>query len=148
MSLGFGPDNMQEWGGAILTVTTVMAAVVGWFRWLRPRIKKTSTEVVAIRDSILGREAIRDTITGREIEPALPGIGVRMAENEHQMGILTNAVAKIADSHVRIERLEADVAELKAASVERIAARAEGVALWHAVEAVANTEPAEQIESD
>lgn len=62
-------------------------------------------------------------------------------------------MSKIAESHLRIssvetrvDGLETDVAELKAAQLERIMARAESAQAWSAVEAAVQATPPEQIE--
>jgi hypothetical protein len=136
--------------GAVVALITGLA---GWWRWVRPRIERVKKDGAAMRDAVLGREVVVDSITGRELAPALPGIGVRMAHQEDQMRLLTDAVSKIADSHRRLEHVEqrvdeiaVDVADLKAASMERIMARAESAQAWQAVEAVAKSTPPEQIE--
>lgn len=136
--------------GAVVALITALA---GWWRWVRPRIERVKKDGAAMRDAVLGREVVVDSITGRELAPALPGIGVRMAHQEDQMRLLTDAVSKIADSHRRLEHVEqrvdeiaVDVADLKAASMERIMARAESAQAWQAVEAVAKSTPPEQIE--
>jgi hypothetical protein len=131
-------DNTQ----AVVAITgsgiAILAALAGWLRWVRPKLKKTAGEVVAIRDSILGRDPIVDTITGREIEPALPGIGVRMASNEKQLGVLANAVAQIAHSHAQLENHEDRISRLEAGAVERVVTKAESAAAWRAMEAIAH----------
>jgi hypothetical protein len=139
-----------EYLGLALTLVTLVSALGVWLRWIRPRVSRAQQEAVAMRDAILGRDSVRDTITGRELAPALPGIGVRMAHQEDQMRLLTDAVSKIADSHVRLENVEArvdrhdeDIAILKAASAERIIARVESSQAWQAVEAVAKSQPPE-----
>jgi hypothetical protein len=139
--------------GLVLTVLGILSVLGGWLRWGRPRVAQAQREAVAMRDAILGRDSVRDTITGRELAPALPGIGVRMAHQEDQMRLLTDAVSKIADSHVRLENVEArvdrhdeDIAILKAASAERIIARVESSQAWQAVEAVAKSQPPNEID--
>src|SRR3546814_5864564 len=114
---------------------------------------KARQEVTAMRDANVGRDPLVDSITGREIEPALPGIGVRMAHQGDKMRLLTDAVSKIADSHVRLEHVEKrvdrhdeELADLRAAQMERIVARAESAQAWSAVEAVAKSAPPDQID--
>ena len=119
-----------------LGFVALAGVVLGWLRWVRPKIHRGRKEVVAVRDAILGREAITDSVTGKEIAPALPGMGVRMAHQESQMALLTDAVAKIADSHGRLESLEDRVKALEEASVERIVTRAESAQAWRAIAAV------------
>jgi hypothetical protein len=135
------------------TLVGLISALAGWWRWGRPRIAKAKADGAAMRDAILGREPVIDSITGRELAPALPGIGVRMATTEEQMLLLTEAVAKIADSHVRLAHIEtrvddiaADVADLKAGAIERIMARAEAAQAWSAVEAAVKATPPSEID--
>lgn len=135
-----------------VSVVALVSALASWVRWGRPRLRKTKHEVTAMRDAILGREQIVDSITGRELAEPLPGIGVRMAHQEDQMRLLTDAVSKIADSHRRLEHVEhrvdrhdEEIADLKAASMERIIARAESAQAWSAVEAAVQSQPPEQI---
>lgn len=136
--------------GLVATVIAIITALGSWWRWGRPKVVQARREVTAMRDAILGREPMVDSITGREVQPALPGIGVRMAHQEDQMRLLTDAVSKIADSHQRLEHietrvdgLEEDVADLKAGRMERIITRAESAQAWSAVEAVAKSNPPE-----
>ena len=128
----------------IATVVGLVSALGSWIRWGRPRVARAKHEATAMRDAILGREVVVDSITGRELAPALPGIGVRMAHQEDQMLLLTEAVSKIADSHVRLENVErrvdhhdSEIADLKAAQMERVIARAESAQAWSAIEQVA-----------
>ena len=129
------------------TVVALITGLAGWWRWVHPRINRVKKDGAAMRDAVLGREKVVDSITGRELAPALPGIGVRMAHQEDQMRLLTDAVSKIADSHRRLEHVEMrvdeiaeDVAVLKAGTMERIMARAESAQAWSAVEAIAKTD--------
>jgi hypothetical protein len=126
---------------------TILAALVGYVRWARPGIKQAKSDFVAARDSIVGRDAVKDSITGREIEPALPGIGVRMAANERNLGRLTDAVAQIAQSHARLENHEERIVQLEAGAVERVMSKAESAAAWRAIAAVAG-EPDEAPEDN
>jgi hypothetical protein len=91
-----------------------MSAVFAWVRWIRPSYRSAKADFIAARDAVVGRDAVVDTITGRTLAPALPGVGVRLDKHEQQMDVLTNAVAKIADSHVRLEDHEARIAKLEA----------------------------------
>ena len=116
-----------------LTFVAVAVVIIGWFKWLRPRLKKVNAESVAIRDAILGRDAILDSITGEERVPALPGIGMRMATVEE-------ALVALADVHVKMLDHEERIRSLETGSLERIAARADSVAAFKAIEAIAKEE--------
>lgn len=137
----------------VVSAVSLITALGGWWRWGRPRIEQAKQEATAMRDAILGRDPVIDSITGRELAPALPGIGVRQARTEDQMILLTEAVSKIADSHVRlahietrVDRLDQDVEDLKAGALERIIARAESTQAWSAVEAAVRSTPPDQID--
>jgi len=141
-------DALSVYATLALTLIGVTAALAGWWKWVRPRLRNLALEAVAMRDAILGRDPVVDSITGRVIGPALPGIGVRMAHQEDQMVLLTDAVSKIADSYQRIERVESrvgkledDVASLKEGQLERIMAHAESASAWSAMEAAVGTQP-------
>lgn len=132
----------------LISIGAAVSLVAGWWRWVRPRYRRTKGEVTAIRDSILGRDAIRDSITGREIEPALPGVGVRLAATEEHLGVLAEAVASLAQNHVRVDDLERrvgvhdeEIAHLKAADAERIVNRVESVQLLRTMEEAIKAEP-------
>jgi hypothetical protein len=124
----------------LATLLTLLTAVFAFFRWVRPRLKQAASDIQAGRDALIGRDAIHDTITGRELVPALPGIGVRMATTEQQMGVLTDAVAKLADSTLRLDDHDNRLRRLEEGVVERVVTRAESTAAWRAVEAIA-TQP-------
>lgn len=135
-------DSADRAAGLVLTLIGIIAAVVAWLRWVRPKLRRGTEEVVAVRDAILGREALRDSITGREIQPALPGMGVRMAHQEEQsrdqraqLQILTDAVTKIADSHELLNNIERRVAALEDAAVERVVTKVESAEAWRAIAA-------------
>lgn len=133
--------SAQDYLTLILAFGALCSGVAGWLKWVRPRYRRGKSEVTAIRDSILGRDAVRDTITGRELSPALPGVGVRLAATEQHLGTLAQAVATIAESHLRLEDHEKRLVTLEEASVERIVSRAESAAGWRAMEAAALSTP-------
>ena len=125
----------------ILSLAALGGIALGWFRWLRPRIHRAQAEAIAIRDSIIGRDAIRDSITGREIAPALPGVGVRLEAQERHLGVLAEAVASLAKSDDQLEDHEKRITKLETAAVEQIVARAESAAGWRAVEEAVKAQP-------
>lgn len=132
---------LNDWAAVFITASAVVGVILGWLRWVRPRMRRTVHEVAAIRDSILGRDAVVDSITGTELAPALPGVGVRLAETEKHLGVLAEAVATIAESHVRLEEHEVRIAALEAGAVERIVSRADSAAAWEAMRAAAESTP-------
>jgi hypothetical protein len=144
--------SMDALSKALIGVITLAAMVVSFYRLVRPKLRRASSDIRAGRDALVGREAVFDTITGKEIAPALPGIGVRMATTELQMTTLTEAVATLADGRLTsLELWRADVDRWRgvvdAGAVERVVTRAESAAAWRAVEAVANGTPPEDVES-
>jgi multidrug efflux pump subunit AcrA (membrane-fusion protein) len=134
-------DSVNATLGLVLTALGIVAIVGGWLRWVRPRWQRARRKVAGVFDAILGRDAIVDSITGKEIEPELPGIGVRMAHQESQMEKLTDAVAILADSHQRISSLEQRVTVLEDARTERAIAQAESAQAWRAIAALHESEP-------
>lgn len=123
---------------AVVATCTGVAASLGfvfsWLRWVRPGWQRWKRGAIGAWDSVVGREAVVDSITGRELSPALPGVGVRL-------DILTDAVAKIGDQHVRLEDHEDRIKRLELAAVERVVTRSESAAAWRAMEAVAQSKP-------
>lgn len=145
-----------------LSIGALLSMLAGWLRWGRPRIRKAKSDGVAMRDAILGRDAVVDTITGTELAPELPGIGVRMAHQEQQqietsrqMETMAIAVTKLVSQQHAIAELRSEVtghaealaehaeqiAELKAASMERVITRAEAAQAWQAMEAAIKAQP-------
>ena len=120
------PDNPGQW--IIFTASVLGALAVLWkaIQRARKRAKDVSGDVVAVRDSILGRPAVVDSITGKELAPALPGIGQRMDTVER-------ALVALADQHTAIEDHETRIKALEDARVERVVTQAESAAMWHAV---------------
>ena len=141
-------ENLNAATGLALSLCALMALMLGWLRWLRPRYRQIKSDAISARDAIVGRDAQYDSITRELTEPALPGIGVRMASQEAQMTEMTKAVTQLAVTHTQLIRVnetlvnhEGRLANLEAATVERVAARNESTAAWGAVEAVANATP-------
>ncbi|KAB2808304.1 hypothetical protein F9L07_22580 [Pimelobacter simplex] len=137
-------DRTNDIIGLVLGVLALLGALLSYLRWVHPRIKKARATGRAAIDALLGRDAIRDSITGEEIHPALPGVGARMAHQEQQMELLTVTVTKLVDQQVhqqklerRVDGLEHRVKGLEDQTIERVAGKAESVAAWRAVEAVA-----------
>lgn len=142
---------LSERIGLILGLLTLVGILVSWVKWWRPKYLNGKREAVAIRDAILGRDAVRDTITGKELAPSLPGIGQRMAtveqalvtlaDNAHRLGVVEDTqdehAAHIAENRARIEALEAS-------QVERIVTRAESVAAYRAMEEAIKADPEEE----
>jgi hypothetical protein len=125
------PDltSLNEFTGTALGLGALIALIAGWVKVVRPKWRAFWRKVTQFIDAIIGREAIVHPDTGRELVPAQPGIALRLMDQEQhmrdqgqQMEILTNAVAKIADSHerlehhaVRLDQHDADIKELKEA---------------------------------
>lgn len=135
----------------IIGIGSAIAVVGAWLAWLRPRYYKSKHDAAAIRDAILGRDAVTDSITGKELAPPLPGIGQRMATQETQMAEITSAVAAIAATHLQLTRMDRTIDEhedrikaLEDASVERVVTKAESAAAWRAMEAAALAKPDEE----
>lgn len=142
------PTDANEYVTLALGIIALLGAVLAWIRWVRPRIRRGRAEITAVRHALLGREEIVDSITGKTIEPALPGIGTRMANQEQQMELLAVTVTKLVDQQVHQQKLEervdlheARLVALEEQTIERVAAKAESISAWRAVEAVAKQTP-------
>jgi cell division protein FtsB len=136
---------MLDQTGAVLSVllgmVALLGAAAGWLRWVRPRLSVLRAKFVQATDSLIGREEQRDSITGRVIAPALPGIGVRMENVERS---IESIATLLKSQHTQDQRLDAlehrndaiehRVQQLEDGTIERIAAKAESVAAWRAVE--------------
>lgn len=123
---------------------TLLGIFVGWITLIRPRWRKFVSRIVAALDTIAGREAVVDSITGRELAPALPSVGQRMDTLEQTVSKLVEAEIqrqqidqRVTEAHQRIDLLERRVHGLEDGAIERVANKAESVAAWRAVEAVA-----------
>lgn len=141
-------DALDNYTRIILAAIGILAAVVGWLGWVRPRWRAFWAKVTAAFDALIGRPAIHDSITGKEISPALPGIGSRMATQEAQMQIMATAVARLAESHerlndheVRITATEDRIDALEVGATERVVNRVDSIAAWEAVRAAAEAQP-------
>lgn len=131
-----------------LSVIALCGALLSWVRWGRPRWQNIVSDVRGIRDAMLGRDAIVDSITKKEIEPALPGIGVRMAHQEEKTDRITGTLEKLVDQqetliklHERVDGIDGRVRKLEEGAVERIVTRAESAEAFRAIQAVAGQNP-------
>ncbi|UUW87393.1 hypothetical protein [Pimelobacter simplex] len=142
-------DRTNDIIGLVLGVIAVLGALLGYLRWVRPRIRRGIGVWVQIRDSLIGREEQRDSITGRKTADALPGIGVRMdnvERGQQEQSRALNHIATLIESQQqqdqRLDTVERRVDALEQAAIERVAGKAESVAAFRAIEAVARqTDP-------
>ena len=141
-------NEAGDWLTFTLALCGLLTVLVGWLKWVRPRYRRGRTQFVAARDSIIGRPAVYDSITGAEREPALPGVGVRLANTEEHLGTLAQAVATLAESHalledhtLRISNHEDRIKDLEEARVERIVGKVESAAAFRAMEAATKAQP-------
>lgn len=101
--------NFDALSETLIGVGALLGLFVGFWRWVRPKMKRAASDANAVRDVLLGRDAIFDSITGRELVPALPGIGQRTAT-------LEQAVTQLADQQVRLDDLDRRVGNLEQAT--------------------------------
>jgi hypothetical protein len=144
-------NEAQDWVTFALALAAALGVLGGYFRWVLPRYRRLRSRVVAAWHSIFGRDAILDSTTGREIEPALPGVGMRLADQARDLSLLTESVAAIAKSHARLDDLdiarldhENRIVKLEEAAVERVVTRAESAAAFRAMEAAVKAQPDEE----
>lgn len=138
-------DTLQKTLAALAVIAGVF---LGFLRWVRPKLQRVGSEARAGLDALVGREEIRDSITGKVLVPALPGIGVRMDTNEHELReqraaltTLAEAVGKIADNQGQLTDHERRLKVLEEAHVERVVTKVESAQAWRAMEAVARSTP-------
>lgn len=145
-SITTGPDFLAGLD-AIVTIlvgcTALGAAIVGYAKWAKPKLQARQKRQEAFESAILGRPAVpHPEIPGKILAPAVPGIGERQARQEEQMTELVSAVAKIADTHVRVDALETRVTALEDGRVfERAAGKIESIQLMRTMEAAVNAAP-------
>ena len=120
-----------------LLVAAAVTATGGLIKWLRPKWRKTKREVVAAKDSLLGREAKHDSITGKEVLPALPGIGQRMA-------VIENALTQLVDLHHRLDEHSERLEALERKDMERALARTESIEMLRTIETAIQSTPREK----
>lgn len=158
-------STTQVFWGVLASMATVALVAGGLLKTVHPKWKEAKQDIRAGRDALLGRPAVYDSITREIVQAELPGIGVRMANNEviqrqqaQQLTVLTDAVTKIADSHSRMDlafsriskveeevvTLRDEVKDLKVAAVERIVSRQDSVAAFRAIEAAQKATPTDE----
>jgi hypothetical protein len=123
----------------IITLGLVIGVLMGFFKWVRPRIKNFFSDLRAIRDTLVGRPAMRDSVTQKLLPgTALLSIGDRMAVQEASLVQIAEAVETLATNTDRITRLELTVDRIeKALTDERILGKIEGVQMLRTMERIA-----------
>ena len=135
------PNESLALLAAIAAGIAALTAIWKAIKRARAATRGAIVDGVKIRDSIIGRGAVVDTITGQQLAPPLPGIGQRMDTVERTVATLADQHRVLDDHEDRLKAHAEAIAELKAASVERVVTRAESAAAWRAVEAVAMSTP-------
>lgn len=120
-----------------LTLIGAATAVLGWWRWLRPKLKARAAERDAINEVLLGRPAVAaNPITGAPAQPERRPIGQLVADIHHELH--PNNGSSMRDS---VDRTEAGVAALAAELADVRARLADGDRRFHDVDArLANIE--------
>jgi hypothetical protein len=132
-------DGFADWSKALIAFAAIVGIIGSWWRWVRPFWRRWKWERRAKDEVLIGRPAVLDSITNKQLAPALPGIGARMDS-------LTDTVAKLVETHVRLDDHEERIKQLEAGAVERIVNRADSVAAWGAIQAAAESVPPADIE--
>lgn len=112
---------------AITAILVLMGLLVGYMRWVRPRVKRAVRTTNAIVDTLVGREAIVDHATGRVLSAEQPGIGVRMAKLEDVVTTMAQQDKRLTDLEVTSVDHEKRLAAQEQAAVERAVTRAESL---------------------
>lgn len=124
--------------GHLAAVAAPAVAVIGalgaaWLRFGRPRWRTFFDKLDQGLTSVAGRPEIRDPATGRVLAPAVPGIGVRMANVE-------DAVTLLVANQKRLDDHDARIGKLEQAAIERIVNRADSALGWAAVVAASGAD--------
>lgn len=112
---------------AITALLVLCGVLLGYLRWVRPRIRSVVRTGNAVVDTLVGRDAITDPVTGRELAPAQPGIGVRMAKLEDAISTLAHQDRRIVALETTVDDLGRRMVAQEQASVERAVTRAESL---------------------
>lgn len=116
----------NDWATFAYTVAGIIVITIGWWKGVRPWLRRIRATGTAIVETLVGRDPIIDHATGKELVPAQPGLGVRMATMESAIALLADANATLANHERRIGALEQN-------QIERIVTRAESANMWRAV---------------
>lgn len=140
---------------SLVGIAALIGAIAAFVRWGLPRYRQARSTTRAVVATLVGTEEVRDPITNELIRPAQPGVGVQVSD-------LRMAVTKLVEQQAHTEALqghfhdlerrtktnEDDIAELKAAQVERIVSRAESAAAFRAIEEAVKATPDEIADDD
>lgn len=126
--------TLNEQVALVLGLVALVSALGAWVRWARPRWRGVKSDTVAMRDSLLGREAVVDSITGKELSPALPGIGQRVASLEESTAVIGAALARMADTNQRLDSHDQRLRRLEQAADERTLARTESIEMLRTID--------------
>lgn len=139
---------LDDWSAWIITIGAVFTVLMGFFRWVWPRWRAFWNKIGGVSDAILGREAIVDRVTGKELVPAQPGLGVRQANQEQQMELLTVTVTKLVDQQDYLQALsrvvdghDDRITALEDAAVERVVSKVESAHMFQAMDSAIKATP-------
>lgn len=97
----------------LIALATLLGIIAGWWRYLRPRIRRAHDVAEAVRELLLGRDAEVDAITGHERQPAHLGVGERLETVETLLHELTGSVHNLADVQGRLADHESRISSLE-----------------------------------
>lgn len=118
---------------AVVGTVVIFGAIIGFVRWLRPKLQ----QMEAVGEAILGRPEARDR-SGKVFQEPQPGAAARLKAIEESLSNLPQRVGQLEN---RVDAHEVLLAELNATHRERVAGKIEQTAAWQAIEAVAKTTP-------
>jgi len=120
-------DSTNALLAALLAGATLIGIVVGWARWIRPRLELRMRTREGIRETILGRPPVYDKANpGKILAAAQPGLATRL-------DTLEGLVAQIADQQRKLDSHDHRITELENARVERVATQLEATAMWEGI---------------
>lgn len=137
-------DNTQTVVAITGSGIAILAALGGWLKYIRPKLKKKTNAVWGAVETLAGRDAIVNRATGRVMVPAVPGIGIRMENLETKTDELTSVVKSLAKTHAVLDNHEQRIQRLEEAAVERVVTKAESAAAWRAIASIAHEPDADE----
>lgn len=137
--------SLAPWLQAFIMFSTALGFLAAFLKWVKPitRAKAVSSDLRAIRDTLVGRPAMRDSITGAIIPgTARPSIGQRMDDMAESVKKLADAStrldahdARFKDHDKRLSRIE------DALSIDRRLDKIESVQLLRTIETAVQADP-------
>lgn len=136
-------DWIEDSAGWLAGVLAGLAALGVMSRWAVKRARTFSRKWDSAREALVGREEILHPDSGIVLVQATPGLGQRLAKIEDNLVTLSDTRSEMAAIVARVDSLAASFDAHTTASAEVWQTRSEEAkAMWEAIKAVAEAEPA------